>query len=126
MGSLLNAMDSKCQRDQNSKGFEPSSLEQFSDFRVTESDELYEVSFLLPGFDKNDVSVALEDSEITVKASIDDSKPALAFGRKDYSRILEIPESCEKGKVTAKLDNGILKVVLPKRKPAKATEIKIS
>ena len=126
VGSLLNAMDSKWQRDQNPKDFDTSGPEQFSDFRVSESDESYEVKFLLPGFGKNDVSVTLKDSEITVKASIEGSKHDLAFGRKDYSRVLEIPESCDKGKVTAKLDNGILRVVLPKRKAVKPIEVKIS
>ena len=125
VGSLLNAMDSKWQRDQNPKDFDKSGPEQFSDFRVSESGESYEVKYLLPGFGKNDVSVTLKDSEITVKASIEDSKHDLAFGRKDYSRVLEIPESCDKGKVTAKLDNGILRVVLPKRKAVKPIEVKI-
>jgi len=126
VGSLLNAMDSKWQRDQNPKDFDTSGPEQYSDFRVSESDESYEVKYLLPGFGKNDVSVTLKDSEITVKASIEGSKHDLAFGRKDYSRVLEIPESCDKGKVTAKLDNGILRVVLPKRKAVKPIEVKIS
>ena len=104
VGSLLNAMDSKWQRDQTPKDFDSSDPEQFSDFRVSENGESYEVKYLLPGFGKNDVSVTMKDSEITVKASIEDSKHDLAFGKKNYSRVLEIPESCDKGKVTAKLD----------------------
>ena len=70
-------------------------------FQVSECDESYEVNFLLPGFTKNEVSVTLKDSEITVEASIEDSEHAPAFGRKDYFRVLEIPESCDNGKVSA-------------------------
>lgn len=125
VGSLLNAMDSTWQRDQNPKDFDKAGPEQFSDFRVSESGESYEVKYLLPGFGKNDISVTLKDSEITVQASIEDSKQDPAFGTKDYSRVLEIPESCDKSKITAKLDNGILRVVLPKHKAVKPIEVKI-
>ena len=125
VGSLLNAMDSKWQRGSNPKDFAMTGPEQFSDFIVSESGESYEVKYLLPGFGKKDVSVTLKDSEITVQASIEDSKHDLAFGKKNYSRVLEIPESCDKSKVTAKLDNGILRVVLPKRKAVKPIEVKI-
>ena len=125
VGSLLNAMDSKWQRDSNPKDFAMTGPEQNSDFRVSESGESYEVKYLLPGFAKNDVSVTLKDSEITVQASIEASKHDSAFGTNDYSRVLEIPESCDKSKVTAKLDKGILRVVLPKRKAVKPIEVKI-
>ena len=125
VGSLLNAMDSKWNRDQNSKDFNLIGQERLSDFSVSECDESYEVNFLLPGFTKNEVSVTLKDSEITVEASIEDSEHAPAFGRKDYFRVLEIPESCDNGKVSKKLENGILKVVLPKRKELKPIEVKI-
>ena len=46
VGSLLNAMDSKWNRDQNPKGFDHW-WEQLSDFSVSELDESYEVNFLL-------------------------------------------------------------------------------
>ena len=126
VGSLLNVMDSKWQREQFPNRLEETTQEQFSDFRVSEMEDSYEVKYLLPGFDKNNVTVTLEDSEIRVKASIDETKDDLSFGSKDYSRVLKIPESCEQAKIKAKLDNGILSVVLPKRKAVKPIEIKIS
>jgi HSP20 family protein len=126
VGSLLNVMDSKWQREQFPNKLEETTQEQFSDFRVSEMEDSYEVKYLLPGFDKNNVTVTLEDSEIRVKASIDETKDDLSFGSKDYSRVLKIPESCEPAKIKAKLDNGILSVVLPKRKAVKPIEIKIS
>ena len=126
VGSLLNVMDSKWQREQFPNKLEETTQEQFSDFRVSEMEDSYEVKYLLPGFDKNNVTVTLEDSEIRVKASIDETKDDLSFGSKDYSRVLKIPESCEQAKIKAKLDNGILSVVLPKRKAVKPIEIKIS
>lgn len=126
VGSLLNVMDSKWQREQFPNKLEETNQNQFSDFRVSEMEDSYEVKYLLPGFDKNNVTVTLEDSEIRVKASIDETKDDLSFGSKDYSRVLKIPESCEQAKIKAKLDNGILSVVLPKRKAVKPIEIKIS
>jgi HSP20 family molecular chaperone IbpA len=126
VGSLLNVMDSKWQREQFPNKLEETNQNQFSDFRVSEMEDSYEVKYLLPGFDKNNVTVTLEDSEIRVKASIDETKDDVSFGSKDYSRVLKIPESCEQAKIKAKLDNGILSVVLPKRKAVKPIEIKIS
>ena len=126
VGSLLNVMDSKWQREQFPNKLEETNQDQFSDFRVSEMEDSYEVKYLLPGFDKKNVTVTLEDSEIRVKASIDETKDDLSFGSKDYSRVLKIPESCEQAKIKAKLDNGILSVVLPKRKAVKPIEIKIS
>ena len=43
VGSLLNAMDSKWNRDQNSKDFNLIGQERLSDFSVSECDESYEV-----------------------------------------------------------------------------------
>ena len=126
VGSFLNAIDSKWQRDQYSNSLEETNHDKFSDFRVSEMEDSYEVKYLLPGFDKNNVTVTLEDSEIRVKASIEESKGDPTFGSKDYSRVLKIPESCEQAKIKAKLDNGILSVVLPKRKAVKPIAIKIS
>ena len=70
VGSLLNEMGSKWKRDQNPNDYDSFNREGLSDFKVSEQDESYEVHYLLPGFRKNDVSVTLKDSEITVQASI--------------------------------------------------------
>ena len=43
-----------------------------------------------------------------------------------YAKTLPIPDSCDRAKVSAKLEAGILKVVLPKIKKPQAVKVKIS
>ena len=62
----------------------------------------------------------------TVNASSEDSENNSMFGKREFCRVVEIPESCEKRKVRAKLDKGILHLVLPKRKADKPIEVKIN
>jgi len=95
------------------------------DYRVLEKDDVYEVTFLLPGFDRKEISVSLEGSVLSVTGSCEEKGCKDGFGKSPFSHDIEVPESCEKEKVTAKLESGILKVVLPKRKKPKAVQIKI-
>jgi HSP20 family molecular chaperone IbpA len=126
VGSFLDAMDSSWHRNRSPKGFDSKEQPQFTDCNISENCESFELKFLLPGFEKEDVSVTMKDSEITVNASLRDSENNSIFGKKEFCRVLEIPESCEKRKVRAKLDKGILHLVLPKRKAVKPIEIKIN
>ena len=126
VGSFLDAMDSNWHRNRSPKGFDSQEQGQLADCNISESSESFELNFLLPGFEKKDVSVTMKDSEITVNASSEDSENNSFFGKKEFCRVVEIPESCEKRKVRAKLDKGILHLVLPKRKADKPIEVKIN
>ena len=67
----------------------------------------------------------MEGSKLTVSASCGEAESEEGFGKKPFVHSIEVPESCEKDKVTAKLESGILKVVLPKSKKPKAVQVKI-
>ena len=97
-----------------------------ANYRVLEQEDLYEVKFLLPGFSRKEISVSLEGSNLTVSASCGETESEEGFGKKPFTHSIEVPESCEKDKVTAKLESGILKVVLPKSKKPKAVQVKIA
>ena len=97
-----------------------------ANYRVLEQEDLYEVKFLLPGFSRKEISVSLEGSNLTVSASCGEMESEEGFGKKPFNHSIEVPDSCEKGKVTAKLESGILKVVLPKSKKPKAVQVKIA
>jgi len=97
-----------------------------ANYRVLEQEDLYEVKFLLPGFSRKEISVSLEGSNLTVSASCGETESEEGFGKKPFTHSIEVPDSCEKEKVTAKLESGILKVVLPKSKKPKAVQVKIS
>ncbi len=124
--SFLRAMDRKCQPTDWLFQEDPIQVGKRPDYRVLEKDDTYEVKFLLPGFSRKEISVSLQGSNLTISASCEESDCKVGFGKSSFSHTIEVPDACEKEKVTAKLESGILKVVLPKRKRPNAIQVKIS
>jgi HSP20 family protein len=123
--SFLGVMDRKPQPTGWFFQDEPVQPEYRPDYRVLEKDEVYEVTFLLPGFDRKEISVSLEGAILSVSASCVESDCKDGFGKSSFSHAIEVPEFCEREKVTAKLESGILKIILPKLKKPKAVKVKI-
>ena len=86
----------------------------------------------LPGMEKNEIEVNIQDSQLTLKG---EKKKGEKIGEKDYYRCersygaffrsVELPQDVQADKVKASFKNGILEVRLPKSEEAKAKEIKI-
>jgi HSP20 family protein len=78
----------------------------------------------LPGISKSDIKVEFADGTLDVAASL--SKET-ASGRKNIplKRSLVLPDPVGDGEVTAKLEDGILTVTLPKSEAAKPRTITI-
>ncbi|MGE5819045.1 MAG: Hsp20/alpha crystallin family protein [Deltaproteobacteria bacterium] len=86
----------------------------------------------LPGMEKNDIEVNIQDSQLTLKG---EKKKEEKIEQKDYYRCersygaffrsVELPQDVQADKVKASFKNGILEVRLPKSEEAKAKEIKI-
>ena len=123
--SFLKAVDRECQPIDWLFPEDPVESVNSPDYKVFEKEEVYEVRFLLPGFDRKELAVSLQGSNLTVSASCEETDSSAGFGKSSFSHTIEVPDSCEKEKVTAKLESGILKVVLPKRKKPKAVQVKI-
>ncbi len=80
----------------------------------------------LPGMDKDEVKINVTDNEIEISAEHKESKEERKKGyiREErsqvrYERTLSVPEDVVGSKVTAKMQNGILTVELPKKVPTK-------
>merc|ERR1712018_421660 len=74
-----------------------------------ENDDKYYIRLELPGFDKQDVKLSIEDRLLSIKAEYkEEGKEA------SIQRSLLVPESVEADKVSASLKNGLLTVTLPK------------
>ena len=97
-------------------------------FRVDvyqDEDNHYSVAEL-PGFDRKDVSVELENEVLTITAT---RKPADKEGEgreESFSRSITVDKSVLADKVTAKLENGLLRVTLPKTEERRPKLIKVS
>lgn len=93
-------------------------------FNVTETDESYSLEFAVPGIKKEDVDVKVSsDANLTIKVeskkneeSVNDKKKYLRkdFSYAKYERTFLLPEDVDRSLITAKVNDGILTVALPK------------
>ena len=97
----------------------------------SETSEGYCAEVALPGFDADDVSVAVTPNEIVVHATRKDEQERkeenvlwTEFGSREVYRRLETPTPIDTGKTTAVLEKGMLRIVAPKvtEQPAETAE----
>lgn len=102
-------------------------LEGFQQMRVdiSETEEQYKVEAELPGFKKEEIIVDYQNDMLTIEGqrSIEEEQRAENFMRKErsmssYHRSFHLPNVQEE-QITAKFENGVLTLVLPKDKTNK-------
>ena len=96
--------------------------------------ESYVLEAELPGFQKEDIALELKDGILTVSARHDDTRETKddqgAYIRRErrygsFSRSFDVT-GIEEGAITAKYENGVLSLDLPKAKPAQPETHRIS
>jgi HSP20 family protein len=87
---------------------------------LTEKEGAYEIHIALPGVDVKDVEVTATPTEVIVHASAQEEKKTqkgkvlwTEFGSRDFYRRFEVPNPINADKVTAKLENGVLRISAP-------------
>lgn len=94
---------------------------------ITESNDAYFVEADLPGFSKDDIRIEIENNQLTIRAKREDEKEERDkddriirkerhFG--EFVRSFYV-ENIDQDRVDATLENGVLKITLPKLKPDK-------
>lgn len=99
---------------------------------IIESEESYEVDMAAPGLEKKDFKIELSHGVLTIsseKKMENETKKGRQFTRKEYSyqsfnRSFTLPHTVESDKISARYENGILKVVIPKKEEAKPKPLK--
>ena len=99
---------------------------------VTEDKNSYKLTLELPGLDKDNVDVKLEDGVLTVKGEKkeeNESKDS-RFHRVErhygsFVRSFRLPESVKREKIEATFKNGLLLINIPKAEEAKPKEIEV-
>jgi len=104
---------------------------------VKESADGFEVDMAAPGLEKKDFKIEINHGTLTIsseKKVENETKTGEHFKRREFSyqsfsRSFTLPEMVDGDKVSAKYENGILKVSIPKKeeakpKPEKTIEIK--
>jgi HSP20 family protein len=101
---------------------------------VSESDSAYTVKLDLPGVAKEDVKVAVDGRRVTVEAQTkreDEKKEGDRVVYREravssYARSFTLPSDVSQSDASAKLDNGVLTLTLPKRQAVLAKRITVN
>lgn len=108
---------------------------------VTETDKEIEITAELPGLERKDVDISLEDNVLTIRGekkveSQEGDKKDNGGNGKNYHlsersygvfyRMLQLPPAIDPSTVKATMSNGVLKITIPKppRTQAKKIEVK--
>ena len=94
---------------------------------LREQEDHYLLKFLLPGFNKKDLSLQIEGQTLVFR--LENNTPNQGDLYQDsgtWNGSVQIPEDAETKRISAKLTNGILSVTIPKQKKVKPIEVRIS
>jgi HSP20 family protein len=99
---------------------------------IVEHDKEFELLANLPGFNKEDVKISVHDNQLVIEAQYDDKKEekkGTMYRCERYSgnyrRTLYLPENADVSKIQAKMENGVLKLSVPKKDVLPQKEIVI-
>jgi HSP20 family protein len=97
---------------------------------IVEVKDGYLLEAEMPGVSKEGLEVLLENNEITIigrrSPLLDGSQPVYreSYDR-DYRRSFELDPSIDTGKITARMENGVLFLELPKAEKVKPRKISV-
>jgi len=98
---------------------------------MTEKPEEYELKIEVPGVGKEDAELHMDGKTLTLKTHAKFQNPAgfrqvvAEFERSNYAISADLPEMADPKNMTAKLENGILTVVIKKRAESQPHAIEI-
>ena len=94
---------------------------------IKENGDNFEVEMAAPGFSKEEFKIELNNDLLTIfseKRVENEVKEGQTFTKREFSyqsfsRSFTLPHSADSGKIEAKYENGILRVIIPKKEEAK-------
>ena len=94
---------------------------------IKESNEDFEVEVAAPGFTKNDFKIELNHDLLTISSEKEvenETKEGQQFSLREFSyqsfsRSFTLPNTADSEKIGAKYENGILRIIIPKKEEAK-------
>ncbi len=99
---------------------------------VIEKDEAFHLEAETPGMTQNDVSVEFHDGILTLKGHREQKSESdkndyriREFSKQSFSRSFRLSDQIDSENVVARMDQGILKVTLPKKEQVKPKKIEI-
>ncbi len=100
---------------------------------VSEADNAYTVKAEIPGVRKEDIDVRIEGNQVSLSAEVNKQSEEKKDGRvirseryQGYvSRTFSLGANVDSGRATAKYENGVLELVLPKRESTEAKRLTV-
>ncbi len=99
---------------------------------IIENDNNFEINAELPGVKKEDVKILFNKNQLTIEAKHEDftSEKNEKIHRQErycghYNRNIFLPETIQSEEIKAKLDHGVLTIVIPKMETKKNIQINI-
>ena len=98
-------------------------------YNIVDNDKEFLIEFSVPGLDKKDFLLEVEENNLKVSKLSKNNKPENNFFKRQFNysqfeKNFTIPEEVNIEKINSKYENGILKIFLPKIKEFKQTKIK--
>lgn len=105
----------------------------FPPVNIVEKTDGYHLDLSAPGFEKADFNIKLDGKLLTISAEKKEEKKEendkvvrREFSQRSFKRSFTVDDKIDATNIAAKYDNGILKLVLPKREEVKNAAKEIS
>lgn len=99
---------------------------------IVEQEKEFELMANLPGFKKEDVKISVHDNQLLIEAKCEnkkEEKKGTMYRCERYSgnyrRNLYLPDNADVSKIQAKMEDGVLKLSIPKKEATPQKEIVI-
>lgn len=98
---------------------------------ITETRDAFLLEAEMPGVNKTGLEISLEGNELTIIGHRQDETPKAQLVYResrpsDYKRVFELDPSIEASKITARMDQGVLHLTLPKAEKVKPRKIAVT
>ena len=100
---------------------------------ITETEDSFNISAELPGLEKGDIEISIQDGNLEIKGELKEEKKEEKEGElvrreyrsSSYYRCFNMPENIDEDNIDASLEKGILTVKIPKVEPVEPEKKKI-
>jgi HSP20 family protein len=85
----------------------------------------------MPGVDENSIDITLEKNVLTIYGAVEADIPEnhrlflSEYGIGDYQRVFTLSDEVDRERIQASVNNGVLRLVLPKAEEAKTRKIQV-
>ena len=83
-------------------------------YNMDETEKAYTLEIALPGFTKKDLCITFEENLLFISHDADETGDDFSW-KHSFKKSFKLPNNVISNKIVAKFENGILKVIVPKK-----------